>query len=192
MTGSPVSGAMPRGAVLDRARSGSRGIAVAALAAVLMLAAGTARATKPGDRASDFKLKDRAGKVVALRDLRGKIVVLDFWASWCGPCKKELPALDALAKEYAQTGSPVVVVAVNIDKDRAKADRTLKLLGLSSLTILFDPAGTSAGLYDLPSMPTSFVIDGKGIVRHVHAGYRPGDERGLRREIDALLAPPRP
>lgn len=159
-----------------------------ALAFVLALTSSTvAFAAKAGDRAGDLTLRDKNGKTVTLKSLRGKVVVLDFWASWCGPCKKELPALDKLARTYKDEGARVVVVAVNIDKERAKADRFLKTAGISALTSLYDPSGASAGTYDLPTMPTSFVIDGKGIIRHVHAGFTSGDEKSLQREVDALL-----
>ena len=139
-----------------------------------------------GDRAIDFTLKDMKGQSVKLSSLRGKVVVLDFWASWCVPCKKELPALDGLAKRYAAEKKDVVIVAVNIDKDRAKAQKFLANAKVS-LRCALDPDGGVASRYDLPTMPTSFVIDKKGIIRHVHAGYSPGDENRLAKEIEALL-----
>ena len=162
-------------------------LALVLVTGLMTVLAGPARAAKTGDRAGDLSLRDKNGKTVTLRSLRGKVVVLDFWASWCGPCKKELPALDKLAKSFGQEGAKVVFVAVNIDKDRAKADRFTKAAGVSTLKLLYDPSGASAGTYDLPTMPTSFVIDGKGIIRNVHAGYSSGDEKSLQREVDALL-----
>lgn len=112
------------------------------------------------------------------------MVLIDFWAQWCEPCKKELPQLDRLAKEYAQKG--VVVVAVNIDKQRDNAERMVKQLGLS-LDVLLDPAGSVASWYDLPKMPTSFVVDKRGIVRYVNEGFDgPQDVARFKQELDDL------
>lgn len=165
------------------------GFAVLAALTVPFIFLPAARAVEPGDRAPDFALKDLRGGTVKLSSLRGKVVVLDFWASWCTPCKKELPALDALAQRWAKEGrKDIVVVAVNIDNDRSNAEKFLRAAKISaSIRVLLDPGGSVAARYDLPTMPTSFVIDRKGIVRHVHAGYRAGDERRLAQEAESLL-----
>src|SRR5689334_21583715 len=102
-----------------------------------------------GQRAPEFSLPALSGSTVALSSLRGKVVLIDFWAQWCEPCKKELPQLDRLAKQYA--GKGVVVVAVNIDKQKENAERMVKQLGVS-LPVLLDPAGSVASTYDLPKM----------------------------------------
>jgi thiol-disulfide isomerase/thioredoxin len=154
----------------------------AALALLLLPAA--ALANKVGERATDFTLRDLAGKPVRLSELRGSVVLLDFWASWCAPCKKELPALEALQKKYKDSGKKVVVLTVNIDKDRANAEKFLTAAKVKQVRVLLDKEGAVAGQYDLPTMPTSFVIDAKGIVRYVHAGYRPGDEKKVAAEIE--------
>jgi peroxiredoxin len=137
-----------------------------------------------GQRAPEFSLPSLKGDTVALSSLRGKVVLIDFWAQWCEPCKKELPQLDQLAKQYAAKG--VVIVAVNIDKQRDNAERMVKQLGVS-LPVLLDPAGSVAGSYDLPKMPTSFVVDKKGIVRYVNEGFDgPKDVDRFKQELDAL------
>src|SRR5262245_56053134 len=99
-----------------------------AIGCLLVSVAGGAAfgAAKVGERAADFTLPALDGSQVKLSDLKGSVVVLDFWASWCVPCKKELPALDALARRYAGEGKPVVIVAVNVDKERANAVSLLK------------------------------------------------------------------
>ena len=154
------------------------------LAAGLGLAAATALASpKVGERASDFSLPTLDGSKVKLSELRGKVVLIDFWASWCVPCRKELPALDALQKKYA--GS-VVVLAVNVDKERANAEKLLSTVKVGALRILLDPDGKVAGAYDVPTMPSSFIVDTKGMVRNVHAGFSSGDEKRFAAEIDAL------
>ncbi len=132
-------------------------------------------------------MTDFDGKPVNLADLKGKVVLVDFWASWCAPCKKELPILDQLAKKYTADGKPVVVVAVNIDQDRGNAQKIVHELKISGLRIGLDPAGKVAGAYDVPTMPSSYVIDTQGAIRLVHPGFEPGDERDLAAAIDGAL-----
>jgi peroxiredoxin len=155
--------------------------------ALALLTAGAAFAgVQKGQRAPEFSLPSLKGSNVALSQLRGKVVLVDFWAQWCEPCKKELPQLDRLSKEYASKG--VVVLAVNIDKQRDNAERMVKQLGLT-LDVLLDPAGSVAGTYDLPKMPTSFVVDKKGIVRYVNEGFDgPTDVERFKHELDELVA----
>jgi peroxiredoxin len=153
--------------------------------ALALLTAGVAFAgVQKGQRAPEFSLPSLKGSTVALSQLRGRVVLVDFWAQWCEPCKKELPQLDRLAKEYAPKG--VVVLTVNIDKQRENAERMVKQLGLT-LDVLLDPAGSVAGSYDLPKMPTSFVVDKKGIVRFVNEGFDgPKDVDRFKQELDEL------
>jgi peroxiredoxin len=153
--------------------------------ALSLLSAGVAFAgVGKGQHAPDFSLQSLNGATVSLSSLKGKVVLIDFWAQWCEPCKKELPQLDKLAKEYA--GKGVQIVAVNIDKQRGNAERMVKQLGLS-LDVLLDPAGSVAGSYDLPKMPTSFVVDKKGIVRYVNEGFDgPKDVDRFKQELDEL------
>jgi peroxiredoxin len=155
--------------------------------ALALVTAGVAFAgVQKGQRAPEFSLPSLKGSNVALSQLRGKVVLVDFWAQWCEPCKKELPQLDRLSKEYAAKG--VVVLAVNIDKQRDNAERMVKQLGLT-LDVLLDPAGSVAGSYDLPKMPTSFVVDKKGIVRYVNEGFDgPKDVERFKHELDELVA----
>jgi thiol-disulfide isomerase/thioredoxin len=160
----------------------------ASLLAVGLLIAGIAWAgAKVGDRAADFTLPAPDGSKVTLSSLKGSVVLVDFWASWCAPCKKELPALDALAKKYGDAKKPVVVLAIGIDKERANADKLVAALKLGALRVLLDPEGKVASVYDVPTMPTSVVVDDKGLVRHINAGFEPGDEEKLAGEIDELL-----
>lgn len=144
-------------------------------------------APKVGERAPDFSLPSLDGPKVTLSQLKGSIVVIDFWASWCGPCKKELPELNALAQKYAGANPPVVIVAIGIDKERANAEKLVRALKLSGLRILLDPEGRVASAYDLPTMPSSFVVDASGLVQHVHVGFTSGDEKVFATEIDGLL-----
>jgi cytochrome c biogenesis protein CcmG, thiol:disulfide interchange protein DsbE len=158
--------------------------AIAALMLVAAVAGAAWAGVSKGQRAPEFALPTLKGQRVTLSSLRGKVVLIDFWAQWCEPCKKELPQLDKLARDYA--GKGVVVLAVNIDKQRENAERMSKLLGLS-LDVLLDPAGSVASTYDPPKMPTSFVVDKKGIVRYVNEGFEgPADVDRFKKQLDEL------
>ena len=137
-----------------------------------------------GQKAPDFSLPTLKGGRLQLAQLKGKVVLLDFWAQWCEPCKRELPELEKLAKAYAPKG--VVIVGVNIDKERANAESLARQLGLS-FDVGLDPSGSVAGQYDPPKMPSSFVIDKKGIVRFVNEGFEgASDLARFRQELDEL------
>jgi peroxiredoxin len=147
-------------------------------------AVATAKVGK-GQRAPGFSLPTLKGDRVALSAYAGQVVVLDFWAQWCEPCKKELPELDKLSKAYA---GKATFLTVSIDKQKENAERLVRTLGLSSLQVLLDPAGAVAASYDLPKMPTSYLIDKKGVVRFVHEGFEgAGDVEKFKRELDELL-----
>jgi peroxiredoxin len=160
---------------------------VSAALSLSLLAAGPALAgVGKGQKAPDFSLPTLKGGTLSLAALKGKVVVLDFWAQWCEPCKRELPELERLSKSYA--GKDVVFVSVNIDKSKDNAARLAQQLGIT-FDVGLDPAGSVAGTYDLPKMPTSFVIDKKGVVRFVHEGFEgAGDVARFKKEIDELLA----
>jgi peroxiredoxin len=156
----------------------------AAVALTLGAAAPAYAKVGKGQRAPGFSLSTLKGAKVSLAGLAGQVVVLDFWAQWCEPCKQELPQLDKLQKEYAAKG--VKIITVNIDKQRDNADQLVRTLGLS-LDVLLDPAGAVAATYDLPKMPSSYVVDKKGVVRYVHEGYESGDVARFKHELDELL-----
>jgi thiol-disulfide isomerase/thioredoxin len=158
-----------------------------AIAAALLLAASPVADAKvgEGDRAAELTaVVTKKGKKLRLRELRDKVVVLTFGASWCAPCKKELPALEKLARKYA--GKNVVFIAVNIDEERKKGEKFMREVGLRAVIQAFDTRKGAVNAYDPPTMPTTYVVR-KGLVRHVHKGYRGGDDRKLERVIAAEL-----
>ncbi|WP_428265411.1 TlpA family protein disulfide reductase [Haliangium sp.] len=160
----------------------------AALAALFCLSAGGVAVAdvSVGDRAPELVgAKDGRGKRVRLKAYRKKVVVLTFGASWCKPCKKELPAWDKLARRYRDKG--VVFLAVNIDKEAGKGKKFMAEAKLKAVRAVFEPTGASAESYDPPTMPTTYVIDGRGVVRYRHKGYRGGDEDELAKQLDKLL-----
>jgi cytochrome c biogenesis protein CcmG, thiol:disulfide interchange protein DsbE len=137
-----------------------------------------------GSMAPEIGLKDMAGRAVSMRALKGKVVLVDFWASWCAPCREELPVLEALYKKYR--GQGFEVVAVNQDQS---ADNVRKFLNSTplSFSVVHDRGGSVASRYAPTKMPSSFILDRKGIVRHVHAGFRASERAALDKQIGALV-----
>ena len=127
-------------------------------------------------------------KELRLSDLRGKVVLLDIWASWCVPCKDEMPSLDEMAGRLRGRG--VEIIAVTIDEDRAAAEQFLKKRKRWSLTVAHDPTGLVPDRLQPSKMPTSYVIDRAGILRHVNAGFEPGDASRIEAQLSELAGAP--
>jgi peroxiredoxin len=144
-----------------------------------------ASALEQGDKAPDFSAPGMSGGTISLSAYRGKVVYLDFWASWCGPCAQSLPALDALRREFKSEDFQVVAVNVDREPKLAKAFLSKRPVGFPSAK---DPDGTVPTRFGIDSMPTSFLIDRSGVVRHVQRGFRPNDVAGLREQIQQLVA----
>jgi thiol-disulfide isomerase/thioredoxin len=137
--------------------------------------------------APDVELRDGEGRRVRLSEFRGRIVLLDLWASWCPPCRSSFPALDALHREYRSRG--VQIVAVNLDEQRRDADAFLDEHPHEML-VLFDPSASVLKAFRAPGVPSSYLIDRQGRIRHTHAGYTAATLERYRRQLDALLAEP--
>ena len=154
----------------------------------LALLAPAARAeVRKGDRAAEFvQVVDSSGKRVWLKSFRERVVVVTFGASWCEPCKRELPAMEKLARRYQQKRAPVVFFAVNIDTELAKGKKFMQQAGLRAVRAIYDSRKSTVESYDPPKMPSTFIIRG-GVVRHVHAGFATGDETALAAAIDREL-----
>lgn len=160
-------------------------VAAGALFVALLLPVGSAFAVEAGEAAPDFSAKRLgAGEDIDLAAYRGKVVYLDFWASWCPPCLLSLPALEKLRGEFPATDFEVI--AVNLDRDTSRAMRFLaeRTIGYPSAT---DPEGRIPEKFGLETMPTAYLIDREGVVRHVHKGFRMGDVEDLRAEIRAVV-----
>lgn len=153
---------------------------------LLLLAGSPAWALEAGDEAADFEAP-LLGKdtLVSLSDHLGKVVYLDFWASWCDPCQKAIPAIEKLRSEFP--AEDFQVLAVNVDKNTKKATKFLKKnpIGYPSVS---DPRGKLPRKYGLETMPTSYLIDRDGVIRYVHKGFRKGDVEEIRAQITKLLA----
>jgi thiol-disulfide isomerase/thioredoxin len=157
---------------------------VASLGFLVVLAAGPACAVGVGAAAPAFALPDVAAKTVSLGALKGHVVYVDFWASWCGPCRRSFPWMNAMQKKYGAQG--LEVIAINVDKRRADADRFLAQVP-AQFTTVFDPAGATPGSYDVKAMPSSILIDADGNVALVEEGFRDERRDALEARIRALL-----
>ena len=144
-------------------------------------------AARVNDPAPPFSAFNSRNKKVSLSDYKGKVVFINFWASWCAPCQNELPRLDKLAQEY--TDRNFVLLAVNVDDDPAAAGKIIEKLNLrsSSMEILRDADAKIVTAYNVDTMPSSFILDTHGVIRAAHAGFHPHDPATWRKEINALL-----
>ena len=122
---------------------------------------------------------------ISLLKLRGSVVYVDFWASWCGPCRLSLPALDTLYREFGDQGFAVTAVSVDVVEEDALDFLTRYPV---SYPVAIDKTGAVPRSYSVNGMPSGYLIDKAGRVRSVHVGFKKGDEAALREEIKALLA----
>jgi thiol-disulfide isomerase/thioredoxin len=169
-------------------RAGSRALLLSAALLVAGLAPRAARAVEPGQPAPSFSARALDGDAtLSLSAYKGKVVYLDFWASWCGPCQSAMPVIESLRNEFP--ADQFQVLAVNVDQDPKKAKEFLgrRKVGYPSVS---DPEGHLPATYGLKTMPTSYIIDRNGVVRFVHPGFRASDAEALRSEIRGLLAAP--
>ena len=146
--------------------------------------AGLLAATVSANPAPDFTLPSSSGDNVRLEEQRGKVVMLNFWASGCGPCRKEMPLLDALATRYGPAG--FVLYGVNVEEDNSDAKKLIKELGVT-FPILYDTESKASSLYNVDAMPTTVLIDKQGQIRYVNRGYKAGDENKYRDQIRELI-----
>jgi len=137
-----------------------------------------------GQPAPDFTLQSRAGDTVTLSELRGDVVVINFWATWCPPCRQEMPLLDQIYGRYQRLG--FTLLGVNVEQDSRLADRFLADVPVS-FPILLDPSEAVGKLYAVPAMPTTVIVDRKGTVRYIHYGFRAGDEAIVQDAVRRLV-----
>ncbi len=149
-----------------------------------LLMAGSALALDVGSPAPDFTLKSRSGENTKLSELRGEVVMVNFWASWCAPCRQEMPLLEELHERYADLG--FTLLGVNVEEDSSAALDMLKEIPVT-FPVLFDTRNTVSKLYNVIAMPTTVILDRDGTVRFVHKGYLPGYEDDYRKQVKELI-----
>ena len=125
-----------------------------------------------GEIAPAFALSNAAGQDVDLEKLRGSVVYVDFWASWCGPCKRSFPWMNEMSRKYGPKG--FTIVAINVDKKREDAEKFLKFAP-AEFTVVYDPAGKAPAAWQVKAMPSSYLVDASGKVVLVETGFK--DER---------------
>ena len=151
---------------------------------VMLLAAPLALGASSSGPAANFTLKSASGENIRLSEYRGQVVLLNFWASWCGPCRQEMPELDALHQKYEAVG--FTVFGVNVEKDRKMADKILRDIPVS-FPILFDDENSVSELYNVDAMPVTVLVDRNGDIRFVHRGYKPGYEIEYEEQVRELV-----
>ena len=159
----------------------NRAIAVFLLIPCLLASAAE---LKPGALAPDFTLKSQSGENLRLREYRGNVVMINFWASWCGPCRQEMPVLNQLFEKYSSAG--FMLFGVNGDTDADAVSQMTKKYKIS-YPILLDKDKKISEMYRVNAMPMTFLIDRDGKLRYLHKGYLSGYEKDYQSEIRELL-----
>ncbi len=162
-------------------------LCAAVLAAAAALLPATAPAAAPlalRSAAPDFTLRAADGRNLRLQELRGQVVLVNFWATWCGPCREEMPQLDKLYQKYRASG--FTLLGVSVDDDTANATAVARRMGVT-FPVLLDNEKTVSKLYDLASMPSTVLIDRDGRVRYLDRGYREGSQALYDEQIRTLL-----
>ena len=157
---------------------------VAGASALVFAAVAPAEAIAPAAAAPDFTLRTMNGPNLRLAEQRGRVVMVNFWATWCGPCRQEMPHLNRLYEKYRASG--FVLLGINVDDDTRNAADVAAKLGLKFPVLLDTDKGVSK-LYDLSTMPSTVLIDRDGKVRYVHRGYLTGYEDTYDKQIRELL-----
>jgi peroxiredoxin len=134
--------------------------------------------------APGFALQSRGGEMVSLADLKGEVVMINFWATWCAPCRQEMPHLQALYERYNKLG--FTLLAVNVEDNPVGAKKWLEETPVS-FPVLFDPKSEVSKLYNVNAMPTTVLVARDGTLRFIHHGYKPGYEGEYQNQVRGLL-----
>ena len=154
------------------------------LLVVFMVFVPSAHAENIKGAAPDFTLKSSSGENIKLSELRGEVVMINFWASWCAPCRQEMPLLEELYKKYSDLGFNLL--AVNVEEDSSKADILLKDIPVT-FPVLFDNTNRVTKLYKVVAMPSTVIVDRDGNMRFLHRGYLPGYEEEYKKQVSELI-----
>lgn len=153
---------------------------------VALICSANANSVELGATAPNCRLSSLDGELIKdLRQFQGEVVYVDFWASWCGPCAQSFEYMNRLTEDLSGRG--LRVVAVNLDESPEDAKEFLKSHP-HKFTVLSDAGGQCAQEFGVKAMPSSYLIDGQGIVREVHLGFRPDEAKQFRAQVERLLA----
>jgi peroxiredoxin len=153
-------------------------------AALAVSAPSVAAGSDAAGVAPAFTLNELSGQSASLSQYKGQVVMLNFWATWCGPCQQEMPLLDQMYRKYKPAG--FTLIGVNVDKDTPPVKQLLDRKPVS-FPVLLDPASQVSKAYHVDEMPSTVLIDRKGNVRFLHRGYKPGDENEYQDRIRQLI-----
>lgn len=134
--------------------------------------------------APDFALKSNTGENLRLSELKGEVVMINFWASWCGPCRQEMPELAAIQAKYEDLG--FTILGVNVEEDPTKANEMLAKKPVN-FPILYDTENKVTKLFRVDAMPSTVLVDRDGNMRYLHKGYKPGDENTYTQKVKNLV-----
>lgn len=157
-------------------------MAMTVIAGLFMVSMAQADAVE--SMAPDFTLKSRSGENMKLSEFRGDVVMINFWASWCAPCRQEMPLLEDMYKKYNELG--FTLLGVNVEEDSSKANDLLREIPVS-FPILFDDKNEISKLYKVVAMPSTIMVDRDGKIRYIHRGYLPGYEEEYVKQIKELI-----
>jgi thiol-disulfide isomerase/thioredoxin len=158
----------------------------AVASALLLTVPASGAGSSSSGPAPQFSLDSRAGSKISLAQYKGQVVMLNFWASWCGPCRQEMPLLENIYKKYNKMG--FTLIGVNVEPDSKDAEGFLKQLQTPvSFPVIYDKDSTVSKAYDVQGMPSTVIIDRKGNIRMLHRGYKPGDENEYLDSIRSLV-----
>ncbi|HEV3182315.1 MAG TPA: TlpA disulfide reductase family protein [Steroidobacteraceae bacterium] len=158
--------------------------AITAIAAALTVSLPALAGSSGAPPAPAFTLAARSGQDVSLAQYRGQVVMINFWASWCGPCRQEMPLLESIYRKYNKMG--FTLLGVNVEPNSNTANEWLRATPVS-FPILYDRDSKVSKLYDVGGMPCTVIIDRSGKLRVLHRGYKPGDENEYLDSIRSLI-----
>lgn len=151
---------------------------------VVFLGINTASA---GEKAADFTLRSIDGKEVKLSDYLGKVVMVNFWATWCGPCKVEMPHLDKMDKDFEEKGFEVISISTDDARASSKVKPLIKRGGFGFVVLLDKDTSVVSQYNPAKTLPYNVLIDREGNISKVYQGYNPGDEKEMRHDVEQLL-----
>jgi cytochrome c biogenesis protein CcmG, thiol:disulfide interchange protein DsbE len=158
-------------------------VAVAGMMALSFVAGGGA--AEVGEPAPPFSLTTGRGETISLPDLRGRVVYVDFWASWCAPCRRSFPWMNEMQQRYGDRG--LTIIAINVDRRRADAEQFLQI-NTARFAVVYDERGAMPQAYSVKGMPSSYLIDARGTVIDVEIGFRDDRKGAIEDQIRSLLS----